>query len=111
MLCRVTASILPQTVDDVVDALGDVGICEFTVTESRGFSRRAERRTYRGAGYAVLAPKVVVDVVVPVSYAVMVGDLIAANAHTGSLNDGAVWFSSIDRALDIRTGSYDIEPS
>lgn len=105
---RVTASIRPHKLEDVVEALHDVGLHEFTAWETRGFTLHPRRSMYRGVAYFALDDKVLIEVVAPDDVASLVGDLIAANARTGNAGDGTVWVESIDRSIDVRTGSHDI---
>ena len=108
MLCRVTATIKPVRLDAVVEALNDVGIHEFAVTEVHGFSRHGEQRTYRGVEHYAVATRQLVDVVVPANVADMVAELIATNASTGSADDGTVFISPVDRMIRMTTGEHDI---
>ena len=106
MLYRLTATINPEKLDEVIEALLDVGIREFTATEVRGFSRRAEPRTYRGVAHGALTARVAVDILVPGERAVMVAELLAANARTDSAADGTVCLAALSQVIDVRTGQF-----
>lgn len=108
MLRRVTATIKAIRLDAIVEALNDVGIHEFAVTEVRGFSRQGEQRTYRGVEHYAVATWQLVDVVVPSHVADMVAELIATNARGGSADDGSVCISPVDRVIRLTPGEYDI---
>ena len=108
MLRRVTAIIKPVRLDAIVEALNDVGIHEFAVTDVHGFSRQGEPRTYRGIEHYAVATRQLVDVVVPSHVADMVAELIAANARTGSADDGTVFISPVDRVIRLAPGEHDI---
>lgn len=104
---RVTASIRPDKLADVVDALRDVGLREFTAWETRGFTGHPRPSTYRGVAYLALDDRALIEVVAPDHVASLVGELIAANARTGHAGDGTVWLEPIERSIDVRTGSHD----
>lgn len=108
MLCRVTAIINPLRLDAVVEALNDVDIHEFAVTEVHGFTRHGEQRVYRGVEHYVVVARQMLDVVVPAHVGDMVAELIASNARTGSPNDGAVSISAVERLIQVTSGEQDI---
>ncbi len=103
---KVEAIIRPFKLDDVKEALGDVGVKGMTVTEVKGFGRTGgKREVYRGSAYVVdLVPKVKVEVVVPDELVVAVLEAIENKAKTGRIGDGKVFVSPIEEALRIRTG-------
>ena len=106
---KVEAIIKPFKLDDVKDALHDVGISGMTVTEVKGFGRqKGHTELYRGAEYVVdFLPKVKLEVVVPDNQAERVVEAIAGAAQTGRIGDGKIFVSHIESALRIRTGEKD----
>jgi nitrogen regulatory protein P-II 1 len=102
----VTAVIKPFKLDDVKDALKEMGVTGMTVTEVRGFGRQGgHTETYRGAEYRVdFVPKVSIEVVVDDELADRVVDAIAGAAATGQIGDGKIWVTEVDRLVRIRTG-------
>ncbi len=107
----VSAVIKPHRLDEVRQALVDLGVAGMTVSEVRGFGRqRGHTETYRGTEYQVdLIPKLKVEVVVE---AVLVEDAIKAiieAARTGQIGDGKIWVSAVEAAVRIRTGERDRE--
>ena len=105
----VTAVIKPFKLDDVKDALKEMGVTGMTVTEVRGFGRQGgHTETYRGAEYRVdFVPKVSIEVVVDDELADRVVDAIAGAAATGQIGDGKIWVTEVDRLVRIRTGEED----
>ena len=105
----VMAIIKPFKLDDVREALSEVGVTGVTVTEVKGFGRqKGHTELYRGAEYVVdFLPKVKLEVVVPDAQAEQVVEAIAAAAATGRIGDGKIFVSTIDSALRIRTGEKD----
>jgi nitrogen regulatory protein P-II 1 len=103
---KVEAIIKPFKLDDVKEALHEVGVKGLTVTEAKGFGRqKGHTELYRGAEYVVdFLPKVKVEVVVEDSMLVRVLEAIQQSAHTGRIGDGKIFVSSIDEAIRIRTG-------
>ncbi|MAT07145.1 MAG: transcriptional regulator [Acidimicrobiaceae bacterium] len=102
----ITAVIKPFKLDDVKDALKQVGIAGITVTEVRGFGRQGgHTETYRGAEYKIdFVPKVRVEVVVDDADADQVVETIISSAATGKIGDGKVWVTDVGRIVRIRTG-------
>ena len=105
----ITAIIKPFKLDDVREALSEVGVQGMTVTEVKGFGRqKGHTELYRGAEYVVdFLPKVKLEVVVPEDIADRTVEAIAAAAQTGRIGDGKIFISSIEGALRIRTGERD----
>ncbi len=103
---KVEAIIKPFKLDEVKEALHDVGVSGITVTEAKGFGRqKGHTELYRGAEYVVdFLPKVKLEVVVEDNLAERVVEAIAAAARTGRIGDGKIFVSSIDDAIRIRTG-------
>jgi nitrogen regulatory protein P-II 1 len=107
----VTAIVKPFKLDDVKDALKDVGVQGMTVTESRGFGRqRGHTEVYRGAEYQIdFVPKVQVEIVVDDALVDRVIDAIVNAARTGTIGDGKIWVTPVDGVYRIRTGEAGAE--
>jgi nitrogen regulatory protein P-II 1 len=103
---KVEAIIKPFKLDEVKDALSEVGIQGMTVTEVKGFGRTGgKKEVYRGSAYVVdFVPKVKVEIVVTDDQTQQVLDAIEKSAKTGRIGDGKIFVSSIDKAVRIRTG-------
>ncbi len=103
---KVEAVIKPFKLDDVKDALHDVGVSGITVTEVKGFGRqKGHTELYRGAEYVVdFLPKVKVEAVVEDDQVERVVEAIEAAARTGRIGDGKIFVSPIEQAVRIRTG-------
>jgi nitrogen regulatory protein P-II 1 len=106
---RITAIIKPFKLDEVREALADVGLTGLTVTEVKGFGRqKGHTELYRGAEYVVdFLPKVKVEVVVATAQVDQVIDAIIGAARTGKIGDGKIFVSSVERTIRIRTGEED----
>jgi nitrogen regulatory protein P-II 1 len=107
----VTAVIKPHKVDDVKEALKEVGVHGMTVDEVKGFGRQGgHTEVYRGAEYTIdLLPKVRIEIVVDDSAADRVTDVIVESARTDKIGDGKVWVTPVDRVVRIRTGERDAD--
>jgi nitrogen regulatory protein P-II 1 len=103
---RVEAIIKPFKLDDVKEALTEIGIVGMTVTEVRGFGRqKGHTELYRGSEYTIdFLPKIKVEVVVPDSQADKVVQTIMDAAKTGSIGDGKVFVLDVEESIRIRTG-------
>ena len=103
---KIEAVIKPFKLDEVKEALHDVGVSGITVTEAKGFGRqKGHTELYRGADYVVdFLPKVKLEVVVDDGLADRVVEAIAAAARTGRIGDGKIFVSAVEEALRIRTG-------
>jgi nitrogen regulatory protein PII len=103
---KVEAIIKPFKLDEVKEALHEVGVSGITVTEAKGFGRqKGHTELYRGAEYVVdFLPKVRLEVVVDDGLADRVVEAIANAARTGRIGDGKIFVSTIEEALRIRTG-------
>jgi nitrogen regulatory protein P-II 1 len=106
---KIEAVIKPFKLDEVKEALHDVGVSGITVTEAKGFGRqKGHTELYRGAEYVVdFLPKVKLEVVVDDALAPRVVEAIAAAAQTGRIGDGKIFVTAIESALRIRTGEKD----
>jgi len=105
----VVAIIQPFKLDEVRNALTQIGVRGMTITEVEGFgNQKGHKETYRGAEYAVtFVPKVQIEVAVPASLVDNVVDAIVRSARTGQIGDGKIFVTDIDRATRIRTGETD----
>jgi len=103
---KVEAIIKPFKLDDVKEALHELGIKGLTVTEAKGFGRqKGHTELYRGAEYVVdFLPKVKIEVVVEDSLLDRAVDVIQRSAQTGRIGDGKIFITGIDQAIRIRTG-------
>ncbi len=101
----VTAVIKPFKLDDVKDALKQIGIQGLTITEAQGFGRQGgHTEVYRGAEYSIdLVPKIRIELVVDDSMIDNVIETILTSAKTGKIGDGKIWSASIDEMVRIRT--------
>ncbi|MBT4519999.1 MAG: P-II family nitrogen regulator [Halieaceae bacterium] len=102
----VTAIIKPFKLDDVREALSEVGVQGITVTEVKGFGRqKGHAELYRGAEYVVdFLPKVKIEVAVAESGVDGTIEAITKGAKTGKIGDGKVFVSSLEQVIRIRTG-------
>ena len=103
---KVEAIIKPFKLDEVKEALHEVGIKGITVVEAKGFGRqKGHTELYRGAEYVVdFLPKVKIEVVMEDSMVERAIEAIQQSAHTGRIGDGKIFVSRIDDAIRIRTG-------
>jgi nitrogen regulatory protein P-II 1 len=108
---KIEAVIKPFKLDEVKEALHEVGVSGITVTEAKGFGRqKGHTELYRGAEYVVdFLPKVKLEIVVDDILAERVVEAIAAAARTGRIGDGKIFVSTIDEALRIRTGERGVD--
>ncbi|MEQ8412749.1 MAG: P-II family nitrogen regulator [Erythrobacter sp.] len=106
---KIEAIIKPFKLDEVKEALHEIGVSGITVTEVQGFGRqKGHTELYRGAEYVVdFLPKKKLEVVVAEDQASRVVEAIASAAETGRIGDGKIFVSTIDSALRIRTGETD----
>lgn len=102
----VTAIIKPFKLDDVREALSEIGVQGITVTEVKGFGRqKGHTELYRGAEYVVdFLPKVKVEVAIGTDLLDQVIDAISKAAHTGKIGDGKIFISPLEQVIRIRTG-------
>ena len=108
---KIEAIIKPFKLDEVKEALHEVGIQGITVIEAKGFGRqKGHTELYRGAEYVVdFLPKVKIEVVIEDSMLDAVLEAVQAAAKTGRIGDGKIFISSIDEAIRIRTGEKGAE--
>jgi nitrogen regulatory protein P-II 2 len=102
----VTAILKPFKLDDVREALSEVGVTGITVTEVKGFGRqKGHTELYRGAEYVVdFLPKVKLEVAVTDEQLDAVIDAISKTANTGKIGDGKIFVFDVDQVIRIRTG-------
>jgi nitrogen regulatory protein P-II 1 len=108
---KIEAIIKPFKLDDVVDALSEVGVEGVSVTEIRGFGRQKGRtEVYKGAEYVVdFLPKVKLEIVVPDGICDAAVAAIQKAAHTGKIGDGKIFVFAVESVLRIRTGEKNEE--
>ncbi|THD38006.1 MAG: P-II family nitrogen regulator [Sphingomonas sp.] len=106
---KIEAIIKPFKLDEVKEALHEVGVSGITVTEAKGFGRqKGHTELYRGAEYVVdFLPKVKLEVVVEDALADRVVEAIASSAQTGRIGDGKIFVMPVETVLRIRTGERD----
>lgn len=102
----VTAVIKPFRLDDVRDALAQIGVKGMTVTEVKGFGRqKGHTELYRGAEYAVdFLPKIKLEVALPTDLVDQAIEAITGAAQTGKIGDGKIFVYSLDQVIRLRTG-------
>ena len=102
----VTAIIKPFKLDDVREALAEIGIQGITVCEVKGFGRqKGHTELYRGAEYVVdFLPKVKLDLAIDDALLDQVIEVISSSANTNKIGDGKIFVTSIEQAIRIRTG-------
>ncbi len=103
---KIEAIIKPFKLDEVKEALHDIGVKGLTVTEAKGFGRqKGHTELYRGAEYVVdFLPKVKIEVVLEDGHVERAVEAIQQAAHTGRIGDGKIFVSTVEEALRIRTG-------
>ena len=106
---QIIAIVKPFKLDEVREALGEIGVTGLTVTEVKGFGRqKGHTELYRGAEYVVdFLPKMKVELVVESDAVERCVDAIVAAARTGKIGDGKIFVTDIDRIVRIRTGEED----
>ncbi|RYF66114.1 MAG: P-II family nitrogen regulator [Comamonadaceae bacterium] len=103
---QITAIVKPFKLDDVREALAQVGVSGLTVTEIKGFGRqKGHTELYRGAEYVVdFLPKMKIEAVINDDDVERCVDAIVAAARTGKIGDGKIFVTNVERVLRIRTG-------
>ncbi|HMQ73315.1 MAG: P-II family nitrogen regulator [Rhodoferax sp.] len=106
---QVTAIIKPFKLDEVREALGEIGVSGLTVTEVKGFGRqKGHTELYRGAEYVVdFLPKVKVEIVVKDDDVERCIECIVRAAKTGKIGDGKIFVTPVEQVIRIRTGELD----
>lgn len=108
---KIEAIIKPFKLEEVKEALAEVGVQGMTVTEVKGFGRqKGHTEIYRGSEYTVdFLPKVKLEIIIGDDDAAKVAEAIVSSANTGKIGDGKVFISTIDEAIRIRTGETGAE--
>ncbi|HJQ62724.1 MAG: nitrogen regulatory protein [Burkholderiales bacterium] len=106
---KIEAIFKPFKLDEVREALSEIGVSGLTVTEVKGFGRqKGHTELYRGAEYVVdFLPKVKVEVVIPDKLLDGAIDAVVKAARTGKIGDGKIFVTSVDQVIRIRTGETD----
>ncbi|MDX1604732.1 MAG: P-II family nitrogen regulator [Candidatus Competibacterales bacterium] len=107
----ITAIIKPFKLDDVREALSDIGVQGITVTEVKGFGRqKGHTELYRGAEYVVdFLPKVKLEIAISPDLSERVIEAVAKAANTGKIGDGKIFVADLEQAIRIRTGETGAE--
>ena len=102
----VTAVVKPHRIEEVKEALRELGVSGVTMTDVEGFGRqRGHTEIYRGAEYQVdFVPKIKVEVLCEDDRVTGIVDALAKAARTGKIGDGKIWVTPVDQVLRIRTG-------
>jgi nitrogen regulatory protein P-II 1 len=108
---KIEAIIKPFKLDEVKEALQEVGLLGITVTEAKGFGRqKGHTELYRGAEYVVdFLPKVKIEIVIADDFVDRAVEAIQNAARTGRIGDGKIFISNIEQAIRIRTGEAGTE--
>ena len=103
---KIEAIVKPFKLDEVKEALHEIGLQGMTVTEAKGFGRqKGHTELYRGAEYVVdFLPKVKLEIVVPDDRVQQVVETVMKSAHTGRIGDGKIFVLPVDEVIRIRTG-------
>ncbi len=103
---KIEAIIKPFKLDDVKDALNEIGIKGMTISEVKGYGRqKGHKEIYRGAEYVVdFIPKIKIEIIVEVSQVDEVVERIRQAAHTGKIGDGKIFILPVDQVIRVRTG-------
>lgn len=103
---KIEAIIKPFKLDEVCEALNEVGVSGLTITEVKGFGRqKGHTELYRGAEYVVdFLPKIKIEIVVPEALVECIIETIVNVARTGKIGDGKIFVTSIEQVVRIRTG-------
>ena len=107
----VTAIIKPFKLDEVREALSEIGVQGITVTEVKGFGRqKGHTELYRGAEYVVdFLPKIKLEIAISSEMVDSVVEAVTKSAATGKIGDGKIFISSLDEVVRIRTGETGVE--
>ena len=106
LMKKIEAIIKPFKLDEVKDALNEVGVLGLTVSEVKGFGRqKGHTELYRGAEYAVdFLPKIKIELIIENNLLDEVIEVIKSKAQTGRIGDGKIFISSVENIIRIRTG-------
>jgi nitrogen regulatory protein P-II 1 len=108
---KIEAIIKPFKLDDVKEALNEIGIQGMTIVEVKGYGRqKGHKEIYRGAEYVVdFIPKIKIEVVVAADIADKVVEAIQTSANTGKIGDGKIFVLPVEEAIRVRTGEKGTE--
>lgn len=108
---KIEVIIKPFKLEDVKDALAEIGVTGMTVYEVKGYGRqKGHSELYRGAEYVVdFMPKIKLDIIISEEEVDKVVDVIVESARTGKIGDGKIFISSVENIVRIRTGETDSE--
>jgi nitrogen regulatory protein PII len=111
MLKKIEAIIKPFKLDDVKEALNEIGIQGMTVSEVKGYGRqKGHKEVYRGAEYVVdFIPKIKLEIVVDAGRVEQVVTKIRESAFTGKIGDGKIFVLTVEQAVRVRTGETGID--
>jgi nitrogen regulatory protein PII len=111
MLQKIEAIIKPFKLDDVKEALNEIGIQGMTVSEVKGYGRqKGHKEVYRGAEYVVdFIPKIKLEIVVDSGRVEQVVTKIRESAYTGKIGDGKIFVLAVEQAVRVRTGETGID--
>ncbi|WP_092218954.1 P-II family nitrogen regulator [Desulforhopalus singaporensis] len=103
---KIEAIVKPYKLDDVKDALNELGITGMTVSEVKGYGRqKGHTEIYRGAEYVVdFIPKIKIEIVLPADQVDAVVEKVRAAVNTGKIGDGKIFVIPVDRVIRVRTG-------
>jgi len=103
---KIEAIVKPFKLDDIKEALNDIGIQGMTISEVKGYGRqKGHKEIYRGAEYVVdFIPKIKIEIVVDDADADQVVEKIRDAANTGKIGDGKIFILSVEEAIRVRTG-------
>ena len=107
----ITAIVKPFRLEDVREALSEIGVQGLTVSEVKGFGRqRGHTELYRGAEYVVdFVPKMMLEIAAAEEQVESIVEAVIAAAHTGKIGDGKIFVSSLEEVVRIRTGETGVE--
>ena len=107
----IIAVIQPFKLDDVREALAELGIQGMTTTEVRGFGRqKGHKEIYRGSEYSInYVPKIKLEIAVPDDLADRAAEVVRESAHTGNIGDGKIFILDLESAVRVRTGESGTE--
>ena len=108
---KIEAVIKPFKLDDVKEALNEIGIQGMTISEVKGYGRqKGHKEIYRGAEYVVdFIPKIKIEIVIDADMADQVVDKIREAANTGKIGDGKIFVLPVEQAVRVRTGETGVD--
>lgn len=103
---KIEAIIKPFKLDDVKEALNEIGVQGMTISEVKGYGRqKGHKEIYRGAEYVVdFIPKIKIEIIVESQWTDKVVEAIKNSAHTGKLGDGKIFVCPVEQVIRVRTG-------